>query len=249
MKGENMPVLLIIGIVIVSLILLVSFLLSLRGTLNIKYNGELFISLRVLFVKIKLYPKKDKKRRRQSMSAGEAKRIRKAARKRAQKERELERQRKREKALAKARKKEERKKKPLSEKISDGVETVKLISDIATGAVKRFTKRIRVKITRFKIRVASSEASKTAIAYGAIVETVNGLLPVLTESKNFRMPPKEDLEVVADFTSDSPEFDIDVSLSLRVWHILDIALAALLKALPRLRKRSQKKAAAANKEI
>ena len=180
MKGENMPVILIIGIVIMSLILLVSFLLSLRGTLNIKYDGELLISLRVLFVKIRLYPKKDKKRRRQSMGAGEAKRIRRIARRRARKERELELERKREKALAKKRKKEAGKKKTLSEKISDGVETVKLISDIATGAVKRFTKRIRVKITRFKIKVASSEASKTAIAYGAIVESVNVLLPVLT---------------------------------------------------------------------
>ena len=230
-----------------SLILLVSFLLSLRGTLNIKYNGELFISLRILFVKIKLYPQKNKKRRRQSMSTGKAQRIRRAARKRAQKKRELELERKREKALAKKKKKEERKKKTLSEKISDGVENVKLISDIATGAVKRFTKRIRVKITRFKIKVASSEASKTAIAYGAIVETVNGLLPVLTESKNFNMPPKENFDVVADFTSDTPEFDIDISLSLRVWHVLDIALAALLKALPRLRKRAQKKAAAGHK--
>ena len=244
MKGENMSVLLIIGIIFLSLILLIAFLLSLRGTLNIKYNGELFISLRVLFVKIRLYPKKDKKRRRQSMSANEAKRIRKTARKRALKEKERELERKREKAIAKAKKKEEQKKKSVSEKISDGVETVKLISDIATGAVKRFTKRIRVRITRLKIKVASSEASKTAIAYGAIVETVNTLLPVMTESKSFKMPPREDLDVVADFTSQTPEFDIDISLSLRVWHILDIALAAIIKALPRLRKRSQKKAEA-----
>ena len=242
-----MSVLLIIGIVVLSLMLLVAFLLSLRGTLNIKYNGELFISLRVLFVKIRLYPKKDKKRRRQSMSAREAKRIRKAARKRALKEKERELERKREKAIAKAKKKEEQKKKTVSEKISDGVETVKLIADLATGAVKRFTKRIKVKITRLKITVASSEASKTAIAYGAIVETVNTLLPVMTESKNFKMPPREDLDVVADFTSQTPEFDIDISLSLRAWHVLDIALGALLKGLPLLKKRNQKKATAGHK--
>ncbi|MBE6668078.1 MAG: hypothetical protein E7607_07215 [Ruminococcaceae bacterium] len=242
-----MSVLLIIGIVVLSLMLLVAFLLSLRGTLNIKYNGELFISLRVLFVKIRLYPKKDKKRRRQSMSAREAKRIRRAVRKRALKEKERELERKREKAIAKAKKKEEQKKKTVSEKISDGVETVKLIADLATGAVKRFTKRIKVKITRLKITVASSEASKTAIAYGAIVETVNTLLPVMTESKNFKMPPREDLDVVADFTSQTPEFDIDISLSLRAWHVLDIALGALLKGLPRLKKRNQKKATAGHK--
>ena len=51
-----MTVLLVIGIIFLSLMLIVAFLLSLRGTLNIKYNGELLISLRVLFVKIRLYP-------------------------------------------------------------------------------------------------------------------------------------------------------------------------------------------------
>lgn len=242
-----MTVLLVIGIIFLSLMLIVAFLLSLRGTLNIKYNGELLISLRMLFVKIRLYPQKDKKRRKRSMSAAKAKRIRKAARKRALKERERELERKRQKAIAKAKKKEAKKKKRLSEKIHDGIETVRLIADITTGAVKKFKKRIRVKITRLKIKVASNEASKTAIAYGAIVETVNALLPVMTESKCFKMPPKEDLDVAADFTSDTPEFDIDISLSLRVWHVLDIALSAIIKALPRLRKRNQKKAAQGHK--
>ena len=54
-----------------------AFLLSLRGTLTVSYKEKLTLTLRVLFVKIRLYPKKDKTKKARSMSAKKAERIEK----------------------------------------------------------------------------------------------------------------------------------------------------------------------------
>ena len=154
------------------------------------------------------------------MSAKKAEKIRKKKAAKAQKKR---------KKTAK-RGEEHKPQKKEKKSISEILDVVSLVTDLTGVVVTRFTKRLRIKVARMKIVVATDDAATTAIAYGAITQSINLLLPILSDVKNFDLPKNEkNFDVRADFTSDTPSADIKISFSLRVWHLFDIALGALKK--------------------
>lgn len=174
----------------------------------------------MLFVKIKLLPAK-KQKKVSGMSERRARKIREAIRKKQEKKALA----KKEKEAAKKEKEKTKEKKPLSQRISD----IKLITDLVLMALGKFFGHLRIKMTRINIVVASEDAAITAVAYGAISQSLNILLPALESVKNFKSLDKADIDVRADFLSSTPEFDVEISLSIRVWHILHAGLAALVK--------------------
>lgn len=220
-------------IVVGAIVLFFVFLLSLRGVITISYSDELSLTVRVLFVKIKILPKKEKKKGPHSMSARRAERIRK--------KKEEKDKRKRKKKAEKQSLKDAHRKPKEKKNISDILDTVSLITELVGAVVRRFAKRLRIKIARFNITVASDDAATTAIAYGAITQSINILLPILSDVKNFDLPrtPRQ-FDVRADFTADTPSADIKISFSLRVWHLLDIAAEGLKKFISHKIKKTDK---------
>ena len=100
--------------IFLGIILLLGAILALRGTVTIEYRDELKVSLCVLFVKIKLLPKKEKREKR-SMTKKQSERLRLQL----LKKKEKKKQKKLEKKRAKEEKKKTSKKKTLSEMLSD----------------------------------------------------------------------------------------------------------------------------------
>lgn len=151
------------------------------------------------------------------MSEKKAAKIRDALRKKQQK-----------KALAKKEKekaKETKEKKSISETISD----VRMITDIALAVIKKFFGHLQIKMTRIKMVIATGDAATTAIAYGAITQSLNILLPALESVKNFKKLKKTEIDIKTDFLAESPTVDVEISFAIRVWHIFDVAFAALGK--------------------
>jgi len=170
----------------------------------------------VLFFKIKILPAKEKRGKRR-MSEKKAAKIRDSLRKKQQK-----------KALAKKEKeqaKDTKEKKSISETISG----VKMITDIVLAVIKKFFGHLQIKMTRIKMVVATEDAATTAIAYGAITQSLNILLPALESVKNFKKLKKTEIDIRADFLANSPTFDVEISFAIRVWHLFDVAFAALGK--------------------
>ena len=229
------PLLKAAAIAIGAVALLILFILSLRGTLTIAYDGEFSLYFRVLFFNIKLLPwKKRKKRYRKTMSARKAKRIRIKARRKAER-----RRLRRKKPVPEEQKKpEEPKKEPTSlPKIPIRPIARELIDIMATATeavaiiVKRFTHHLRIKVARFKVTVATGDPAVTAVTYGAASQIINVLLPILSTVKNFKLPPKDEFGVSVDFTKETPDIDIKLSFSLCVWNFVDIWLRAAFGAL------------------
>ncbi len=216
-----MTALIIIGCILLFFV----FLLSLKATITIAYTDEVTLSVRVLFLKIKILPKKEKKGPR-SMSRRKAERIRAKARKKAQKKREAALA----KEEAKKQKKEAAKSKP-KKSMSEILDTVSMVRGIAAEVIRRFFKHLRIDVARVKIKVATGDAATTAVAYGAACTALNVLLPVLADVKNFSMPRESDFSVEPDFLGETPELDVKLSFSLRVWHVFSVALGALKKFL------------------
>lgn len=208
-------------IVIGCIALFLLLLLSLKATVTVGYGDTVTLSVRVLFIRIRLLPKAEKRARR-SMSAAQARRIRKKAEKKAAKKAEAAKKKKEKKSAHKLSREEKPKKTP-----REILDILSLVRAIVAAVVRKFFKHLRIDVARLKIKVATGDAASTAVAYGAITGAVSALLPVLEKVKSFKLPDQKDLSVEADFLGDGCEFDLSLSFSLRVWHVLDVALGAL----------------------
>lgn len=205
-------------IVILSIALLIALLLSTKVLLQIRYDDSLTVYLRVLFVKIRLYPsEKEKKKYPHSMSKRKAQRIKDS--------------------LKKKQKEEPKKKKKRKSKEKEPKEAPDLISilSIITSFVKSFLRlfagSVRIRSSRLHIVVAAENAADTAIAYGTLTQAVNLLFPMLDGIKTFKhLPRGKELSVRADFLSDTPKIDADVELYIRVGSALKAVCLAAIRA-------------------
>ena len=77
-------------------------------------------------------------------------------------------------------------------------------------------------------------------------QSINVLFAILSEVKKVRLPKDDELDVSADFLSDKCDIDLDISFSLRVWHILHVACAALIKLVEKMLDKEKKKATKAH---
>ena len=204
-------------IVIICIVAFIAFLLSIKVTLKIRYTDKLSVYLKILFVKIRLYPKKnEKKRYPHSMSKRRAKKIKDSLKKKPKK--------------AKKKKKESEEKEERYEK-SDLLSIISIVLSFVKNFVRLFANSIRVKASRLKITVATEEAAQTALTYTAITQSINVLFPLLDRLKTVKkLPTGKELSVDADFLSDTPTLDIDIELYIRVGGALKAICGAAIKA-------------------
>ncbi len=197
---------------------IILFIALLRATVTISYSDEVKLFVRVLIFKINILPKKEKKGP-SSMSAKKAAKIRAKLRKKSEKKRMSAEEKKR----AKAEKKTKQDKKSLAQTISD----VRMFAGLGVLVIQKFFRHLRIRLARIRITVATDDAATTAVAYGAITQSINILFPALESVKNFQDLKNTDIDIKADFTKTSPEIDVKLSFSIRVWQVFDIAISAL----------------------
>lgn len=209
-----------VALTVILIILAVFFFIGMiKASVTIAYSDEVTLYLRVLFLKIKILPKKEPKKLN-GMSTAKANKIRRKIEKKAEKKRLSAEEKKK----LKAQKKAQGKKKSPQEIIS----IVQLVSKLAVAVIERFARHLRIKIARIKLIIATDDAATTAIAYGAVSQSLNILLPALEEVKNFQKLKNADISVDCDFLSSEPVIDVKLGFSIRVWQVLHIALAALI---------------------
>lgn len=168
------------------------------------------------------------------MSVKKAEKIKAKLRKKSQKKKTSAEEKKK----AKAEKKATKQKKNIREIISN----VQMITSIAVAVLEKFFKHLRIRLARIKIVVATGDAASTAIAYGAITQSINLLFPLLEKVKNFEKLPKSDISVDLDYLAEEPTVDIKLMFSIRVWHVFDVAFAALGRFIKHKFKQMKKKA-------
>lgn len=208
--------------IIGGIVLFFVLLLSLKFTVTVAYRDEVSLWVKVLFIKIPILPAKEKKPGPHAMSAKKAKKLRERLRQKQLKKAEAKRQKEEKKKAEKATAKEKPKK-----SVSDILDMISLIRKLLAKVIGKFWRHLRIDVARLKIGVATGDAAATAMAYGAITGAINTLFPLLEKVKNFDLPRDGDIEVTADFLGESIEADVELSFSLRVWHVFDVAFGAL----------------------
>ena len=213
-------------IVILSIALLIALLLSTKVLLHIRYEESLTVYLRVLFVKIRLYPsKKEKKKHPHSMSKRKAQKIKDSLQKKPKK-----------KPKKRKSKKKEKEKEP--KEAPDLISIVSIITNFVKSFIRIFAGSVRIRSSRLHIVVATEDAADTAIAYGALTQAINLLFPLLDGIKTFKhLPRGKELSVRADFLSDTPKIDANIELYIRAGSALKAVCLAAIRAFKKAVKR------------
>lgn len=211
----------ILGIIL-SLLLLIFLLLLLKVKLNIVLEDSLGVYLKILFIKIRLYPSKSDKKKKP---------------KRPKKEK------------PKSKKKEAPPEEKPKEKAPKPTifDYVKIILDVVKVFFKRFGKHFHIKIAKIHVRVATGDAASTAILYGSISQALSYLIATLDSITNLDGMKKADICVYPDYLSNKFEAKINLTFSIRLIGVVDTALRSLfrfLKLYKRAKAVSKAKAAA-----
>ncbi len=232
---------LIIFLFFALLTLLIFTLLVCNAVFTLEYSSPdgLVLTARILFVKIRLYPKKEKHHKK-SMSRKQAARIQKKLDKKAEKKRQKRAEKeaeKKERREAKAAAKKKKKKLGDAHKIID---ILHLAISIIGHLRHRFLKHLRIKFARIRITVGTEDAATTAVIYGAVTQSINILFPLLEDIKNFKFPTEEDLQINADFTAEESVIDLKISLCVRIIHVLHFAIRSLIELVKYYFKRQER---------
>ena len=184
---------------LLGIVVLISLILTLRVNLNIVYEDELTVFLRILFIKIRLYP----------------------ARKRKYKHKDKKKTKK-EKPTYITRTSSEPKPKNL-------VDNVKLITEVISEFFKAFSDQLHVKLAKIYIKVATPDAAQTAILYGLVGSAVECLVAVIDSITNLQRVKDHAIVVEPDFLSDNSQAQINITLSLSVFGAIKTLVKTLWK--------------------
>lgn len=194
-----MEFLIIVGIIL----LLIAAILLLRIRFDIIADEEICLRLRILGLKIPLYPAKEKKVNIKKFKKGYPK--------------ERPKKEKRKEGSPKSPQKSDEEKMPLGDIISTVISLIKLL-------LSRFFKHLRLDISKIIVVVGGSDAANCAITYGIISQSVAYLLQFLDNNLNISKKRSGEINVLCDFTAESIKYDIFISASVTVWQILDIGI-------------------------
>ena len=112
--------------------------------------------------------------------------------------------------------------------VGEGMSKAADMAKLAAEAAKRLWGYVDIEVKNLDVVIATPDAADTAILYGEVCAAVNGILAYLANFKNIRTH-KGRLSVRCDFySSDSLRFDLDASLSFRLWQLALTALRAVL---------------------
>ena len=195
----------IIGGIIALFAVILSFNVSVRIIFNSSMKEDMKLYAKIGFYKIHIIPAKPEKEKKPE-KIGKPKEIKE----------------KPEKAV---------KEKPEKVKKKYSIpEIFNVVKEIGIVLAKRFKKHFRVKIYNINVILATEEAEKTAMLYGAAVQSAHYLFEFL--DYNFKIHKKQNtVKIIPDFSKLETSFDIDIKFYMRFSHIAALGLAALFKFL------------------
>ena len=248
-----MTALWVILAVLLGIILLITLLIFAgRAKIRIIYREKLRIRVSVCGIPFSILNEEKETREKKNLSTcknpervlkKELKKRRKAAKKALKKALEKKR-----KALEKARLKHQRKTTEPSLDIKSKIGIVwELLKSLKNGT----TGKLRICVRAMKIRIATGDAAKTAVLYGAVVQNASLLLEWIDQ--NFTEIRRKDgnMEIIPDYLGSSSQAEIDIECGMRFSQLIALALdlfttykESTAKALKKARK---KQAAQKNK--
>ena len=207
--------LLLIPLVLIALVLFVRFRLCLV------YEDELIIKIKVMFLKFSLYPKKQKKLNPRDYSLKSL-------------------QKKQDKLTKKKPKtKKQTDPSPKKDKATQIKDILDIIKIVLENVMSPFGRYLKVEIVRIYVKIATNDAAKTAVIYGLASQSVAYIIELLSNLTNVDVKRKNSIIVTSDFLSEKSEAKINITLGLKGWHAIALAVKFFMAYLKSKNKQSQ----------
>ena len=227
-----MPALIVIGCII----LLFVFLFTVHAFITLDIGESTALSVRVLFLRFKILPKKEKSYNIKNYSLKKIRKREEKARKKAEAAALKKKRKSEKKAAEKAKKKaeldamtkEERRALKALKKASKPAlgDLVSLICRVLGVFCSRFFGKIRIKVARLNVRVGAADAMQTAVLYGVANQSVQYLMAGLGKITNLDGLDKAEISVTPDFLSGKVDFDLKLTVRVSLGNVLGAALRA-----------------------
>ena len=198
-------------ILLIPLILLV-LLLFLKVRLCLIYEDDFSVKVKVLIFNIPLFPQKKKKTKTRAYS-------KKALQKKQDRlNKKAEKKKKKQKPEPPADPAEEKSK---SEKLKDILGLIKMVLE---NVMSPFGRYLKVEIIKMHITVGNDDPAKTAVMYGGICQAASYVIELLSNLTNVDVKRKNSIDIRPDFFEGKTTAKINITLGLRVWHALSLAI-------------------------
>lgn len=187
--------------VIGAIALLIAIILSIKVNVIVSYNNTLAVSIRILFIKIRLYPKKDK--------------IAKEPRKKKKKKK-------------KEPIREDKKPEGSDEEKSPSV--VKVVWEIRQtilALIEKCMGALHFRFARLHIEVGCEDAAKTALVYGTVTQSVAYLVETLDNISNVEIASSSSIMVQSNFISRKSKAEAKIILYIRIISAIKLLFSAL----------------------
>ena len=165
------------------------------------------VVLRILFLKIPIFPTEKKKKKKKK------------------EKKPKEKKKKKEKKPEDAEKKKKKKKK--KKKVSDIVALVRMLLNVVVALFKRLGRNFKIRVHAYEICVASEEAAKTAVMYGAVKSLSETLFLRLQDSINFKIVKKAPVGIYVDFLEEKFKANVKIDFSISIAGVFGILFAAI----------------------
>ena len=121
-------------------------------------------------------------------------------------------------------------------------ENLEMVLALAKKLLHKTRGKVKIKINKLHIRVASGDAAHTALLYGVVIQLVSYLIGFV--EKNYTSIQRRDgaLAVEPDYTTSESSANIDIVLSAKIWRAVMI-LIEMMDAYDLEKKRAYRKAA------
>lgn len=193
-------------------IALIVLLLFLKIRLCLVYDDDFSVKIKVLFFNINLFPRSVKKPnpKKYSIKALQKKQ-KKLSKKKTKKQSENNVQGSAQEETSNNK----------SSKIKEILELIKIILE---NVMSPFGRYLKVEIIKMHITVGTDDPAKTAVIYGGICQLTSYIIELLSNLTNVDVKKQNSIIVNPDFLEGKTDAKINITLGLRVWHGLSLAL-------------------------
>ena len=193
-------------------IALIVLLLFLKIRLCLVYDDDFSVKIKVLFFNINLFPRSVKKPNPKKYSI-------KALQKKQNKLNKKKTKKQSENNVQGSAQEETSNNK--SSKIKEILELIKIILE---NVMSPFGRYLKVEIIKMHITVGTDDPAKTAVIYGGICQLTSYIIELLSNLTNVDVKKQNSIIVNPDFLEGKTDGKINITLGLRVWHGLSLAL-------------------------
>lgn len=190
--------------IVLGILLFFVFLFTLPLHVKITANDDVSVVARVLFIRYSLFPmqkrrKKPKKKKKGGQSGAPS---------------------------AKPAKKKKAKKPKKKRTKKELWYLIRLLLKIVTAVLKKLPRSVRIRLETFEITVATGDAAKTAVLYGAVSGLAWNLFDILKNNIDFKVRKNASVGVEADFLGERSKANIKIDFSTNLGKVFALLLTA-----------------------